>query len=176
MVASVLNTRIVNREGFLGVFTRLWSGTDGVSIKEIVTVVKGGKVKQRKRKDGALEEWRVLSENNIRNCKVRNWRTLQLHLVTGVKLFGPCEVDTKATITSCTASSSAKPGTIDDTRVARRSLKFSEEDWNAINMIMVIEMDGDTNIQIDNGQLELLTITMGEEVVETGLNGSSREP
>lgn len=47
--------------------------------------------------------------------------------------------------------------------MARRSLKFSKEDWNAINMNMVIKLDGDTNIQIDNGQLELLTITMGEE-------------
>lgn len=60
-------------------------------------------------------------------------------------------VDSSKTITSCTASSSAEPGTIEDTRVARRSFKFSEEDWKPINMNMVIEMDGDMNIQINNG-------------------------
>lgn len=32
-------------------------------------------------------------------------------------------------------------------------------------MNIMIEMDGDMNIQIDNGQVELLTITMGEEVL-----------
>ncbi|CAB4279397.1 unnamed protein product [Prunus armeniaca] len=119
-------------------------------VRSVVRVVKGGKVKQMKRKDGALGEWRVLSENNARNCKVQNWRTLQLHLAWEAGILsqkGKCEgVDGSKTITSCTASSSAEPCTIDDTRVARRFLKFSEEDWNAINMNMVIEMDGDTNI------------------------------
>ncbi|KAH0974148.1 hypothetical protein GBA52_016047 [Prunus armeniaca] len=50
-------------------------------VRSVVIVIKGGKIKQMKRKDGALGEWRVLSENNARNCKVQNWRTLQLHLV-----------------------------------------------------------------------------------------------
>lgn len=35
LVARVVTHKSVNREAFGGVFTRLWSGTDGVSIKEI---------------------------------------------------------------------------------------------------------------------------------------------
>lgn len=35
MVARVLTNRVVRREGFIGVFFRLWRGVDEVSIKEI---------------------------------------------------------------------------------------------------------------------------------------------
>lgn len=35
LVARVLTTRAVQSEGFISMFTRLWSGMDGVSIKEI---------------------------------------------------------------------------------------------------------------------------------------------
>lgn len=35
MVARVLTNRVVHREDFIGVFSRLWRGVNGVSIKEI---------------------------------------------------------------------------------------------------------------------------------------------